>query len=217
MIVQKKNPVLIDVPMPIETPRLFIRNPLPGDGKAMFDAKVESFDELSKWMPWAKEPGTEEYSEEVARKSFAQFILREDLMMLVFEKETGKKIASSGLHRMDWDRGYFEIGYWVRNSETGKGYATEITNALLRYAFGALGAKKVSITHAGGNIGSQRVIEKLGFIPMGIVKDGTVLPSGVMADHHWYARHDTEGLPDLDVTWGAEAFASGTGTKNEAS
>lgn len=211
MIVQKKNPVLIDVPMPIETPRLLLRNPVPGDGKAMFEAKEESFDELQKWMPWAKELGTVENSELVARKSFSQFILREDLMMLAFEKETGKKVASTGLHRMDWDRGYFEIDYWVRSTETGKGYATEITNALIRYAFGALGAKKVSITHAGGNEGSRRVIEKLDFELMGIIKDGIVLPSGTMADHHWYARHDTEGLPELEVSWGHKLFATGTG------
>ncbi len=204
MIAAQKNPILINVPMPIETPRLILRNVLPGDGKVMFEAKEESFDELQKWMPWAKELGTAEDSELVARKSFAQFILREDIMIMAFEKETGKKIASTGLHRMDWDRGYFEIGYWVRNSETGKGYATDIANALTRYAFGALGAKKVSITHAGGNEGSRKIIEKLGFESMGIIKDDIALNDGSMADHHWYARFNIDGLPDLDVSWGNE-------------
>ncbi|PZQ45344.1 MAG: N-acetyltransferase, partial [Micavibrio aeruginosavorus] len=44
----KKNPILIDIPMPIETPRLILRNVLPGDGKALFEAKVDSFKELNK-------------------------------------------------------------------------------------------------------------------------------------------------------------------------
>ncbi|MFA5593295.1 MAG: GNAT family N-acetyltransferase [Micavibrio sp.] len=201
---EKKNPILIDIPMPIETPRLILRNVLPGDGAAMAEAQEESFAELNKWMDWAKEPNSAEKMEIVARESHAEFILRKDVMMLGFEKSTGKLIIGTGLHRMDWHGGYFEIGYWVRTSETGKGYAGESTNALLRYAFGALGAKKVGICHAGGNIASQRVIEKLGFEKKGVLEDSERLNDGTAAARHWYARYDTENLPELHVTWGKE-------------
>lgn len=196
-----KNPILIDIPMPIETPRLMLRNVLPGDGKAMFEAKVESFAELNKWMAWAKELGTEDDYEAVARENHAEFIMRRDIMIVGFEKASGKFIIGTGLHRMDWDSGYFEIGYYVRTAEAGKGYASESTNALLRYAFGALNAKKVGICHVDGNEASRRVIEKLGFVKTGHIADDDTLNDGTRVGQHWYARYDTKGLPDLKVIW----------------
>lgn len=198
---EKKNPILIDIPMPIETPRLILRNVFPGDGKAMFEAKAESFKELNRWMPWAKELGTEEASEIVVRENHAKFILREDIMIAGFEKTSGKFIIGTGLHRMDWERGIFEIGYYVRTSETGKGYASESTNALIRYAFNALAATKITICHVDGNIGSQRVIEKLGFEKTGYIADDGLLNDGTAVGRHWYARYDDKNLPELKVTW----------------
>lgn len=195
------NPVLIDIPMPIETPRLIIRNVLPGDGAAIYAAKSDSFDELKKWMPWAKELGTAEDAEIVARDLHAKFITREDLMMLGFSREDGRMVVSSGLHRMDWDLRIFEIGYWVRTPDTGKGYAAEAANALIRYAFNALSASKVTIAHAGANHASRRVIEKLGFEHEGIFRNDKRLPDGTVTDHYWYARFDTKGLPQLDIRW----------------
>lgn len=198
----KINPILIDIPMPIETPRLILRNVLPGDGKAMFEAKAESFKELNTWMAWAKELGTEDDYEIVARKNHAEFILRRDIMIVGFEKASGKFVIGTGLHRMDWERGIFEIGYYVRTSETGKGYASESTNALIRYAFNALGAKKITICHVDGNDGSRRVIEKLGFEKSGYIADDGELNDGTRVGRHWYARYDDKNLPELKVTWG---------------
>lgn len=202
-ITVKKNPILIDVPMPIETGRLILRNVMPGDGAAMFAAKEESFAELNKWMPWAKELGTAEDYEIVVRENHAEFILRTDIMIAGFEKATGKFVIGTGLHRIKWDTSYFEIGYYVRTSETGKGFACESTNALIRYAFNALSAKKVGICHVDGNIGSQRVIEKLGFQKTGYIADDAILNDGTRAGRHWYARYDDKNLPPLTTCkWG---------------
>ena len=198
---QDKRHLLIDIPMPIETPRLILRNVLPGDGAALFAAKEESFKELNKWMAWAKEPGTAEQDEIIARENHAEFILRRDIMIVGFEKASGKLVIGTGLQRMNWDAGYFEIGYYVRTSETGKGFVTESTNALLRYTFNALGAKKVGICHVDGNDASKRVIEKLGFIKTGYIADDDVLNDGTRVGRHWYARYDDKNLPELTVTW----------------
>jgi ribosomal-protein-serine acetyltransferase len=62
-IIDTQNPILIDLPLPIETERLVIREPRFGDGKAVFDAKAETWDMLHQWMPWAKEPATLETDE----------------------------------------------------------------------------------------------------------------------------------------------------------
>jgi RimJ/RimL family protein N-acetyltransferase len=196
------KPVLIDVPMPIVTPRLILRAPAPSDGPAMNAAKLESLPELVKWMPWAKTPSTIDDDEATAREAAAKFIMRTDLMMLIFERDTGRLVGGTGLHRFDWDKRHFEIGYWVRTSAHGKGYATEATNALLRFAFNALSATRVEINHADGNDASAAVIRKLGFVKEGVLRNATTLPGGTSVDKHVYSRLNLDNLPALDVRWG---------------
>lgn len=196
-----KDKILIDIPFPIKTPRLILRPPQAGDGAAIHAAKQKSFAELHKWMPWAKESGSVEDTEIVARNAHAKFLTREDIMILGFAKDSGEMIVSSGLHRMDWDLRIFEIGYWVSTPHTGQGYATETAHALIRYAFGALSASKVTICYVEGNQASKRVIEKLGFEKEGTFRRESLLNDGTVTDKHWYARFDANGLPKLETTW----------------
>ena len=107
------------------------------------------------------------------------------------EEATGQPVVWTGFHNIDWRARECETGFWVRKSAQNQGYATEATNALLRYAFGALGMRKVGITHAAGNTPSQRVVEKLGFAPAGILPDASALPGGRTADRHCYERGRT--------------------------
>lgn len=199
---QTKDPILLDIPMPIRTPRLIIRNVLPHDGAAMHAVKAETWDELCKWMPWTKEGlGTVDDAEKVIRQNHAKFILRDDMMMMAFD-DTGRLVAMTGLHRFDWTFRRFEIGYYVRTSEMGKGYATEIANALTQFAFGALNARRVEICAATENAASRRVIEKLGFDLEYVSQADALLPDGSVTGHAQYVRYDVANLPALDVTWG---------------
>lgn len=196
--------VLVDVPMPIVTDRLIIRPPQSGDGKALSEAKKESWNDLKPWLPFAKgsvDNVCEKEDEVLCCQKHADFLLRDDLMLFAFDKETGKLIASSGLHRMDWQIRYFEIGYWVRSTETGKGYGSEITVALARYAFEAMQASKVVVGHHGGNAASQRIIEKLGFEKEAEFKRNEAI-NGRFLDVLYYARFNADGLPELNLRWG---------------
>jgi RimJ/RimL family protein N-acetyltransferase len=58
--------------------------------------------------------------------------------------------------------GTFEVGYRIMRRSWGKGYATEITEALLRRAFDDLHAERVIATTMAVNAGSRRVMEKSG-------------------------------------------------------
>ncbi|MBI4030065.1 MAG: GNAT family N-acetyltransferase [Proteobacteria bacterium] len=198
---QRKH-ILIDVPMPIVTPRLVLRPPQAGDGAALTEAKAETWDDLRRWMAWTDAGQDAEMDEVYVREQQAKFILREDMTIIGIEKETGRPVIWLGLHRFDWDLRRFEIGYWVRKSAQGKGYATEGTNALLRYAFNALQAQRVEITHAEGNDKSRRVIEKLGFTFEALQRKAHRLPDGKTGDYRRYVRFDADDLPLLDVSWG---------------
>lgn len=191
--------------MPIETPRLILRPIMPDDGAAVFEAKQETFEELHQWMPWAKELGTADDAEVTAREAYARFIRREDMMMVGFEKETGQFVIGTGLHRFDWKVRRFEIGYYVRSSAQGKGYAGEAANALARYAFAQLQANAVEIGHAAGNDKSRRVIEKLGFELEGRARMATHLPDGTVTDTLIYSIISPDALPPLAVSWPARS------------
>jgi RimJ/RimL family protein N-acetyltransferase len=197
------NPVLLDIPMPIETPRLVIREPLHGDGPEVNAAVLESFAELEQWMPWADHKPTVEESEESVRRGYAKWILREDLRLMLFDKQSGIFIGGSGLHRIDWKIPSFEIGYWMRTSFTGRGLIQESTNAITRFAFQQLGAKRVEIRCDSDNGKSISVIKKLGFELEGRLRKNDFGQNGsaLLRDTLVYSRLDTEGLPDLDVTW----------------
>ena len=199
------DPVLIDVPMPIRTPRLYLSPPQAGDGPAMARALEETWDQLAETMPWATDHEHEtnpQVKEAFARHKQAEFIKREDIMLMGFPHASNTAIAFCGLHRFCWQRRSFEVGYWIHKDWQGNGYATETANALTRYAFQALGARKVLITHDEGNEASKAVIQKLGFEKEGINKLGTLLPNGRQVDNHIYALTEPSPLPDIDVNWG---------------
>ncbi|MCP4363040.1 MAG: GNAT family N-acetyltransferase [Chloroflexi bacterium] len=157
------KPILKDFPYEFETERLTIRGPLPGDGRAIRTAVVESQKELKEWMPWAVEISSEEDYEVRAREGQLKFLAREDLWMMLLLKETGTIIGGSGLHRIDWDVPRFEIGYWVRTSFGGQGYITEAVNGINDFAFETLGARRVEIRCDSLNERSIAVARRAGF------------------------------------------------------
>ncbi len=96
----------------------------------------------------------------------------------------------------------FEVGYWAAREMRGHGYATEASNAVIRYAFSVLNATEVYICYFEGNAPSRNVIEKLGFKKTGIVpKAHTCDIDGVVLDKHEYVMRDPAALPEMEVRW----------------
>jgi hypothetical protein len=76
-------------------------------------------------------------------------------------------------------------------------------NAAIRYAFGHLGAKAVSIGYFDGNEPSGRIVEKLGFRKLGVARQAaTRCLGGAKLDRHEYILMSPDALPELDVSWG---------------
>ena len=197
-----ERPILLDLPMPITTPRLVIRPVLPGDGVATHEAVSETFDQLKRWMPWTADGvDTPEAVEANVRQAHAEFILRKDFRMNGYERDGERLVAFTGLHAPDWKLMRFEIGYWVRESAQGHGYAAEVANAMARYAFSVLQARRVEIRHAEGNGASRAIIKKLGFHYEGRRERAHALPDGRVVDDHCYVLLSPDPLPPLDVQW----------------
>lgn len=198
-----KSPILLDLPMPITTPRLVIRPPEPGIGKEVNQAIIESFNEIHPWLPWADHKPVVEETEEVIRRNCAKWILREDLSLFIYDRATGKFVGGTGLHRIDWAVPAFEIGYWLRTSCVGRGYITEAANALTRYTFQQLKAKRVELRCNSKNERSLAVFKRLGFEYEGCLRSNGVWDRGAeeLRDTVVYSRLNMDGLPDLHVSW----------------
>ena len=181
------EPILLDVPEQIDTDRLLIRPPRLGDGAAINAAVQESFAELKRWMPWAQEIPSIEQSEIFARESAARFARREDLPLLLFERDTDRLIGASGLHRIDWSVPSFEVGYWCRTSCVGRGYISEAVRGICRTAFTLLSARRFEARMDDTNERSWRVAERLGFKLEGILRGESRAPSGEVRDTRVYS------------------------------
>jgi RimJ/RimL family protein N-acetyltransferase len=201
--VPSANPILIDVRMPIRTPRLLIRPKQEGDGAAIAAAVAETWDSLHEWMLWAehREFFTPENMEIRTRQVMASFLLRESFELIGIELATGLPVVWCGLHDIDWQARKCDTGWWVRLGAQRRGLATEAANALVRYAFEVLNMRRVGLTHSSGNEASKRIAEKLGFSLEGVQRSAALLPGGRFADRLLYARFGTDGLPPLEVTW----------------
>ncbi|MFS0636447.1 GNAT family N-acetyltransferase [Mesobacillus foraminis] len=184
------NPIILDIPEEFTTKRLLIRMARPGDGEAVFNALEASKKELKPWMPFAQEDQSKEDVEGNIRQAIANYIKREDLRLLVFLRETGEFIASSGLHRINWSVPKFEIGYWIDSRFSGCGYMTEAVEGITDFARKELKARRIEIRCDSKNIKSRAIPERLGFKLEGILKNDDVSADGTeLRDTCVYAKY----------------------------
>jgi RimJ/RimL family protein N-acetyltransferase len=60
-----------------------------------------------------------------------------------------------------------ELGYWLGRCFWGNGFATEAGSAVVQYAFRTLGLARLTSGYFIGNLASDRVLTKLGFVRTG--------------------------------------------------
>jgi RimJ/RimL family protein N-acetyltransferase len=100
------------------------------------------------------------------------------------EKVTGLFVGWFGMApREAADPREVELGYRLRQSAWGKGYATEGARALVREAFAELGVQRVFATTYGENVASRRVMEKAG---LRLVRTFRLAPADLAAESGTY-------------------------------
>ncbi|QJC51972.1 GNAT family N-acetyltransferase [Paenibacillus albicereus] len=182
------DPMLLDIDEPFTSSRLLIRAAGSGDGAAINEAVKESLERLRLWMPWAQQAPTLEQSELDARRAGIAYRQREDMRLLLLDRESGRLIGSSGLHRIDWGARRFEIGYWVRTSEEGKGFVTEAVHAITGFAADRLDAHRIEIRCDSRNERSASVARRCGYTLEGVLRGDSLSPDGGRRDTMVFAK-----------------------------
>ncbi len=100
------------------------------------------------------------------------------------ERDSGRTV---GMHLLNHIRGeaHIQVGYRLYPAYWGKGYATEMTQALLRYGFEQLALPRIVAITDLANVESQHVL----------------LKSGLIRDGERYCKHPSYGTAPLAWFW----------------
>lgn len=74
--------------------------------------------------------------------------------------------------------GSYELGYWIGEKWWGEGFATEAAQRVVGFAFGDLGAARLTSGYFKDNPASGRVLDKCGFQYVGESMEGSAARSG---------------------------------------
>jgi len=99
-------------------------------------------------------------------KSMAFFAREGFGFMMLVEKATGDLVGHAGMKRVDNENapnlGDYEVGWLVRENRWRMGYAHEAMRAVIDWAFNSIDVPHLVALTSEGNIGSWRLMEKLG-------------------------------------------------------
>ncbi|WP_242883960.1 GNAT family N-acetyltransferase [Actinomadura litoris] len=117
------------------------------------------------------------------------------LHLAVADRESGRLLGTIGLFRVDWNHLTCEVGYGVRPSARGNGYATEALSLVSRWALRECGLFRVELRALVSNHASIRVAEKGGYRREGIARGAERRPDGVNEDMVVFSMLATDLLP----------------------
>ena len=149
------------VPWPVRTERLSIRPARVDDLPSVFAVRVQPC--VSDWLP--SEPSdVDAFVERLAKPELlAATLVMEldgrlvgDLYLAVGNAWSQAEVAEQARDVQA------EIGWVIEPAEAGKGLATEAAAGLLQICFQDLGLRRVTAASYAENVGSWRVMEKLG-------------------------------------------------------
>jgi [ribosomal protein S5]-alanine N-acetyltransferase len=86
--------------------------------------------------------------------------------------DTGHLVGSIELKLDAHDVFAAELGYWIGAAYWNKGFATEASNAIIKFAFDRLCLARVTACHVGENPASGRVMQKIGMTRQPAVRLG---------------------------------------------
>jgi [ribosomal protein S5]-alanine N-acetyltransferase len=86
-------------------------------------------------------------------------------------RDDPRVIGTATLAHLDFSNGRAEIGYAQVRASWGNGYVREALGALLDWAFGELGLRRIEADVDPRNAASIRTLEKLGFVREGYLRE----------------------------------------------
>ena len=154
----------------IETERLILRRFEYSDIDSMLRNWIA--DEQTQWDYGEPSYETPEAVRELFDKKYVVSYSRDDYYRwAVIEKKSKEYIGQIAYFSVDTENQHGEIEYVIGSSFQGKGYATEMTKAVIAFGFDKIHFNRIEIDCRTENEASRRVIEKCGLTYEGVFRD----------------------------------------------
>jgi ribosomal-protein-alanine N-acetyltransferase len=152
----------------LETERLQLRAVLPDDAECIFrimgDAQV---------MRYFGQPPMASLDQALERVSAFDeaFHQQNGIRWAITQRSSGEFMGTCGFWRLIKPHFRAELGYELAPEWWGRGVMPEAAGAALSFGFSAMGLHSVEAQIHPANVGSRRVLEKLGFVQEGYFRE----------------------------------------------
>lgn len=150
--------------LPILTPMsaaCSIRPYVEDDWLALFEAVKESLAELGPWMPWAHPTYSKDDAKQWVQSTIEGHSVGTFFDFAVFDAD-GRYLGACGVNQIQKDYRCANLGYWIRTSANGRGFAASAALDLCDWTFRHTNLDRLEILVAVDNVRSKRVAEKTG-------------------------------------------------------
>ncbi len=155
----------------IETDRLILRKMRCSDAKDMYEYASDS--EVTRYLTWDPHPSVD-YTKRYLGSVERAYKNNRFFDWAVVLKANSKMIGTCGFTSFDYLKESCEVGYVLNPRYRAYGLMPEAVNAVIRFAFEKLLAKRVTARFMKGNDASLRVMEKCGMTFDGYVENAIV-------------------------------------------
>jgi len=156
---------------PLETSRLLLTPIDTSDARDLWAAVDASRAHLEPWLPWVPFNVDAEASFRYAEASAADWDNARACRFTIRDRVGRRFLGVVGLEAFAHLHQSVELGYWLRNDSTRRGFMTEAALITLTWAFRQLNTHRVRVAAATDNHASLGVIRRLGFHFEGIARE----------------------------------------------
>jgi RimJ/RimL family protein N-acetyltransferase len=145
----------------IDTDRLMLRSPEPGDAERV--SQLLGNWDVANWLVRVPYPYRLEHAVSWIERSNTERAAGVGFPFIIVERGSNSLVGSVDLS-LEEGPTVGTLGYWLGADFWGHGYGTEAARAVIDFAFGPLGLKEVNASALPENERSIRVLEKAGLL-----------------------------------------------------
>ncbi|MFY0762251.1 GNAT family protein [Metabacillus dongyingensis] len=140
--------------------------------------KYASQEKVCQYQPWG--PNSEKESKAYVKQIIvdAKREPRSQFVFAIIVKGNGRMIGAGEFNIRDYSNKVGEIGYIVNPDYWGMGFATEVANLLIEFGFKEFNLHRIYATCDPRNMGSSKVLEKVGMTKEGRIREDILLKDG---------------------------------------
>jgi ribosomal-protein-serine acetyltransferase len=161
------------------------------DAAALFALTDANRDYLRQWLPWLDAIAGVNDTQNFIEHTRQQAIDLQGFVAAIWELgevavTTDRLVGVIGLNKIAWQHRIGDVGYWLGESDGGRGIMTSACEVLVDYAFSTLNLNRLVIACATQNQRSRAIPVRLGFEHEGVAREAEWLYDRFV-DHEIYA------------------------------